>query len=406
MRVRVWMFRLQKVWLVSVCQSDLRDKLNLLDGKIEKTQTVLFQMDDMQLLLKVRVTCWNNLRCSLAQRKTWCLYCPCISCLHVASLELCLGRSGHKDDGSRDFIPAGAGLAGPGRKGGPTSRGAGAGDGSEQTPRLDKEVDCQRYRLEKSQGADQRSAESVAEPVLSTGGPKIMPDKKIDFSIGDVLFGLVLRLPFKKIIYSFIFIRHPLLQSKYFLVLSGFVWLAQGCEVWAAPTSSQPGLSKSDRKTNICCWAEEESVRDVSTASRGQAGQIYTRWLCVNTIDKTQEDIFCKYSQATSADISNTDFRTGLRTSRKIPAALVVGRTILFDWRVSACEGHMPCVRVPWWRSQAETSRSNQVAHPTTVVAGVSQRSQYLIGLHAAWRLVSLCQKYPVCFYSNLVFES
>lgn len=51
------MFRLQKVWLVSECQSDLRDKLNLLDGKIEKTQTVLFQMDDMQLKLKVRVTC-------------------------------------------------------------------------------------------------------------------------------------------------------------------------------------------------------------------------------------------------------------------------------------------------------------------------------------------------------------
>lgn len=51
------MLRLQKVWLVSVFQSDLRDKLNLLDGKIEKTQTVLFQMDDMQLKLKVRVTC-------------------------------------------------------------------------------------------------------------------------------------------------------------------------------------------------------------------------------------------------------------------------------------------------------------------------------------------------------------
>lgn len=56
-KVRVWIFRLQKVWLVSVCQFDLRDKLNLLDGKIEKTQTVLFQMDDMQLKLKVRVTC-------------------------------------------------------------------------------------------------------------------------------------------------------------------------------------------------------------------------------------------------------------------------------------------------------------------------------------------------------------
>lgn len=38
-------------------QSDLRDKLGLLDGKIERTETVMFQINDTQSKLKVTFIC-------------------------------------------------------------------------------------------------------------------------------------------------------------------------------------------------------------------------------------------------------------------------------------------------------------------------------------------------------------